>query len=211
MEKRVKFREYKYLVLSDLYRHTGAVGARRLLRPLLIGEGLKYQFWMRTCAFTVSRPWLRFLAYPVARLMLMRVTYKLGISIPYRTKIGPGFYIGHFGGIVVNHAAVIGRNCNISQGVTIGQANRGSREGTPTIGDNVYIGPGAKIVGAVRIGNNVAIGANCVVTADVPDNGVVVGVPGRVISTKGSEAYVNDTDYDQHLLKPRGRPAKNGD
>lgn len=196
----MNFREYKYLVLSDLYRHTGAVRATGLLRPLLIGEGLKYQFWMRTCAFTASRPLLRFLAFPFARLILMRATYKLGISIPSRTRIGPGFYIGHFGGIVVHHAAVIGRNCNISQGVTIGQANRGSRKGTPTIGDNVYIGPGAKIVGAVKIGNNVAVGANCVVTSDVPDNGVIVGVPGRVISTQGSDGYVNHTDYDQHLL-----------
>jgi serine O-acetyltransferase len=91
---------------------------------------------------------------------------------------------------------VIGDNCNISQGVTIGEANRGPRKGTPVIGNNVYIGPGAKIIGAVHIGNNVAVGANCVVTRDVPDGAVVVGVPGRVISYEGSKGYIIRTDYD---------------
>ena len=77
----------------------------------------------------------------------------------------------------------------------MGQASRGRRKGWPTIGDNVYIAPGAKIVGNVKIGNCVAIGANCVVTTDIPDNGVVVGVPGKVISFEGSQGYVNHTDY----------------
>jgi len=65
----------------------------------------------------------------------------------------------------------------------------------PEIGDNVYIGPGAKIIGNIKIGNNAAIGANCVVTKDVPENGVVVGVPGRVISFEGSAGYINKTNY----------------
>ena len=80
--------------------------------------------------------------------------------------------------------------------MTIGQGNRGPRKGYPVVGNNVYIGPGAKLVGSVRIGNNVAIGANCVVTKDVPDNAVVVGVPGRVISFAGVADYIERTDYD---------------
>jgi serine O-acetyltransferase len=128
--------------------------------------------------------------------MFMRYTYKFGISIPFETNIGAGFYIGHFGGIVVNEACVIGKNCNISHGVTLGAVNRGERQGCPTIGDNVYIGPGAKIVGNIRVGSHAAIGANCVVTKDVPDHGVVVGIPGRVISQDGSVGYVNRTDYE---------------
>jgi len=70
--------------------------------------------------------------------------------------------------------------------------NRGSKKGTPIIGDNVYIGPGAKIIGNVNIGNDVAIGANAVVTKDLPPFAVAVGVPARVISLKGSEGYVNN-------------------
>ena len=131
--------------------------------------------------------------------MLHKQTYKLGISIPASTEIDSGFYIGHFGGIVVNGKSVIGKNCNISQGVTLGQANRGKNKGYPTLGDNVYIGPGAKIVGAIKIGNNVAIGANCVVTKDIPDNSVVVGIPGKVISQDGATGYINMTDYENMI------------
>ena len=128
----------------------------------------------------------------------MKYTYKYGIEISPKTEIDTGFYIGHFGGIV-NSSAKIGKNCNISQGVTIGMANRGKNRGVATIGDNVYIGPGAKIIGAVKIGDNVAIGANCVVTKDIPDNGVVVGIPGKVISLKGSAGYIGNTNYNINL------------
>ena len=133
--------------------------------------------------------------FPLLWLILHHHEIKYGISISYKTQIGSGFYIGHFGGIIVNHNAVIGKNCNISHQVTLGVANRGVRKGYPVIGDNVYIGPGAKIIGNVNIGNNAAIGANCVVTKDVPENGVVVGVPGKVISMDGSTGYINRTDY----------------
>ena len=64
----------------------------------------------------------------------------------------------------------------------------------PTIGDNVYLGPGAKIFGKIQVGNNAAIGANCVVTRDVPDNGVAVGIPAKVISYEGSTGYINNTN-----------------
>ena len=196
----MNYSEYKYLILSDLYRITGNVRLAVLLRHVLFGEGYKYIFWMRTCCLMKANPLLKVLVYPIARLYLNHLTFKLGISIAPSTKIGSGFYIGHFGGIVVNGKSVIGKNCNISHGVTLGQANRGKNIGCPTLGDNVYIGPGAKIVGAVRIGSNVAIGANCVVTRDVPDNSVVVGVPGKVISYEGSAGYVNRTDYDDKII-----------
>ena len=188
--------EYRFLVYSDLYRITGTVAAGDLVREVLWGgDGFPYVFWMRTCAYLRSSRFLRYSLYPFARFMLNRLRYKLGISISPDTRIGSGFYIGHFGGIVVNDQSVIGNNCNISQGVTLGQVNRGKYKGYPQLGDNVYIGPGAKIVGAVKVGNNVAIGANCVVTRDVPDGSVVVGIPGRVISDEGSAGYVNRTDY----------------
>ena len=102
--------------------------------------------------------------------------------------------MGHFGGIVISQKATIGKNCNISHQVTIGRTNRGPQKGIPVIVNNVYIGPGAKVIGNIRIGNNVAIGANCVVTKDAPDNAVVVGVPGKIILFKGSFEYINNTD-----------------
>ena len=73
----------------------------------------------------------------------------------------------------------------------MGQANRGKHKGCPVIGNEVYIGPGAKIVGNVTIGNNVAIGANAVVTSDIPNNACVGGVPAKIISMNGAEGYVN--------------------
>lgn len=192
----MNFREYRYLVLSDLYRITGNTRRTTLLRYLFRGESFRYNFWLRTCGYTRSNALLKYTVHPLAWFMHGHLTYKLGISIPPGTRIGSGFYIGHFGGIVVSHKAVIGRNCNISQGVTIGRANRGRNKGYPVVGDNVYIGPGAVIAGNVRIGNNVAIGANCVVASDIPDDAVVAGVPGKVISQRGAAGYVNRTDYD---------------
>ena len=195
----MKYSEFKYLILSDLYRITGDIRFAVLLWHILLDESYKYVFWMRTCRYTRASPLLKYTIYPIAKFMLYHLTYKLGISISPLTEIGSGFYIGHFGGIVINEKSVIGKNCNISQGVTLGQANRGKNKGYPTLGDNIYIGPGAKIVGAVTIGNNVAIGANCVVTRDIPDNSVVVGIPGKVISQRGSTGYVERTDYEDKI------------
>lgn len=193
------FHHYRFLVLSDLYRITGNVRISTLVGKIIAGDLFRFTFWMRTCHYARSKRWLRYTLFPFAWVMHHHLTYRMGISIPHSTRIGSGFYIGHFGGIVVNHRAVIGRNCNISQGVTIGQANRGRNKGYPTLGDNVYIGPGAVIIGNVRVGNNVAIGANSVVTRDVPDDSVVAGVPARVLSQEGSAGYVNRTDYDHRI------------
>lgn len=187
------------MIYSDLYRITESVETKKLIYTIFRNSSFNYNFWMRTCSYTKSNKILKYSIYIFARFFLNRLIYKLGISIPPDTKIGSGFYIGHFGGIVVNGRSIIGKNCNISQGVTLGQANRGPNKGYPTLGDNIYIGPGAKIVGAVKIGNNVAIGANCVVTKDIPDNSVVVGIPGKIISQKGSQGYVNRTDYEKKL------------
>lgn len=96
---------------------------------------------------------------------------------------------------MVNSEAVIGKNCNINHGVTIGTTYGGKYPGTPKILDNVYLGPGSKIIGGITIGNSAAIGANCVVTESIPDNAVAVGIPGKVVSFKGSLNYIVNTDY----------------
>lgn len=195
----MRYCEYKYLILSDLYRIAGNTKLSTLINHILFEVSFKYVFWMRTCRYTSEHRYFKLFIYPLALQIFRRCIYKYGIDIHFKTEIGSGFYIGHFGGIVVSDLAKIGRNCNISQGVTIGKANRGKRMGYPTVGNNVYIGPGAKIVGAVNIGNNVAIGANCVVTHDIPDNAVVVGIPGRIISYGGAKGYVNKVDYEDKV------------
>lgn len=133
---------------------------------------LAWQFWWRILQFNPSLP-----VKIIAKLMYFKLSRKFGIQIPIKTQIGPGFYMGHGIGIVVNGTAKIGKNCNISQFTTIG-SNKGQ---AATIGDNVYIGPGVCIVEDVKIGNNVKIGAGTVVVHDVPDNATTVGNPNRII------------------------------
>ena len=102
-----------------------------------------------------------------------------GISVPASARIGDGFYIGHFGTIIVYPDTEMGDGCSIGQGVTIGTRGQGD-PGVPRFGDNVYIGAGAKVLGGVNVGDNVAIGANAVVVGDVDDDSVAVGIPARV-------------------------------
>lgn len=109
------------------------------------------------------------------------------------TKIGQGLYVGHAFNITVNPDAVIGKNCNIHKGVTIGQENRGKRKGTPTIGDHVWIGVNASIVGKIFIGDNVLIAPNSYVNFDVPSDSVVIGNPAKIIKNiKATEGYIKN-------------------
>lgn len=116
------------------------------------------------------------------------------IELYEKTEIGEGLYVGHPYCITINSKAVIGKNCNIHKGVTIGQENRGARKGTPIIGDNVWIGVNSTIVGKIVIGNDVLIAPNTFVNTDIPDHSVVFGNPcivkRRENATKG---YINRT------------------
>ena len=114
---------------------------------------------------------------------------KTGIQIPWQTKIGDGFRIVHFGHIVVNPNAIIGKNFNISQGVLIGNA-QGKMQGTPLIGDNVCINANATVIGNCRIGNDVLIAPGAFVNFDVPDNSIVIGNPGRIIPRDSSPTKI---------------------
>jgi serine O-acetyltransferase len=128
-----------------------------------------------------------------------------GISIPGACNIGPGLYIGHFGGIFVDSQARLGSNCNIAQGVTIGEGGRGELHGVPTLGDRVHVGANAVILGKIIIGNDAVIGPGAVVMNSVPPCGVAVGNPARVVGTSGSFDFVNyDGMENDPLRKPHG-------
>ena len=117
---------------------------------------------------------------------------KFGCEImPYAT-IGESFTLHHTPGIIIGHEVVIGNNCEVFQNVTIG-SNRKMRNGRymPIIGDNVSIGAGAVVVGAITIGNNVIIGANSYVSKDVPDNVMVVGSPAKIVKYFKNESTSN--------------------
>jgi serine O-acetyltransferase len=138
----------------------------------------------------------------VVRLRYKRLSILLGFTFP-RNAFGPGLSIAHYGSIVVNGNARIGRNCRIHSDVNIGETNGGA----PTIGDDAYIGPGAKIFGAITIGDGVAIGANAVVNRDVPSGVTIGGVPAKVISQRGSRDLIIDGCAAAGIDPPQGRRA----
>lgn len=189
------FKEYSYLISSSLFRYTRRKNLWSLLKLLVLGEGFKYIFWMRSCTYVVSNPILKLIFFLPCRMMLRHYQYRLGISISYKTKIGPGFFIAHYTGVFIHDDAVIGKDCNISQGVTIGKKNGGKYAGSPTLGDGVYLGPGSKIIGNIHLGDHVAVGANAVVTKDAHAHSILVGIPAEVIGNTGSISYINNTDY----------------
>lgn len=119
---------------------------------------------------------------------------KYGVDIGAKAQIGPGFIVRHVGGIAINSGATIGKDVEILQGVTIGYERRGKRQGNPQIGNCVWIGSNAAIVGKVRIGNNVLIAPGAFVNFDVPDNSIVIGNPGKVIlRTDAINGYIENT------------------
>jgi len=111
-------------------------------------------------------------------------------QISHGTRIGGGLYIPHTGGIVINPAAKIGERCYLAHNVTIGKVHAGEKAGVPEIGDDVFLGVGSVILGNIRIGNNVAIGANSVVVSDIPDNCFAAGAPAKVVSTTGAKTIL---------------------
>ena len=109
-----------------------------------------------------------------------RLATRLGFTIP-KNVFGPGLHIVHYGTIVVHPDARVGRNCRLHPSTSIGDYN-----GVPRLGDNVYIGPGAKIYGPVNLGDNVAVGANAVVNKSLGSNVTLGGVPARIVAEKGA-------------------------
>lgn len=150
--------------------------------------------------------WEILLLYPgVHALMVYRVAHRLwvwnvpfvpralsqlaravtGIEIHPGASIGHGLFIDHGMGVVIGETAVVGDNVTLFQGVTLGGTGKEKGKRHPTLGRNVVVGTGAKVLGNLTIGDNVRIGANAVVLRDVPPNAVVVGVPGRVVRHEG--------------------------
>jgi serine O-acetyltransferase len=147
----------------------------------------RYSRWVNLhCHVPGLRPLLKVFC-ALWRLGIEMIT---GIELPNRAEIGKGLFIPHAHGIIIHQDCLIGDYCNLSQDVSIGLAGRGENAGTPKIGHRVFIGPGAKVIGSITIGNDVAIGSNAVVTKDLPDHAVAVGIPAKIINYKGSEDFI---------------------
>ena len=119
--------------------------------------------------------------YLIARYLSEKAKRKTGIEIHPGAQIGKGLFIDHGTGVVIGETARIGDNVTMFHGVTLGGTGKEKGKRHPTIGNNVFIGSGAKLLGNINIGNNVKIGANAVVLKDVPSNVTVVGIPAKIV------------------------------
>ena len=139
--------------------------------------------------------------YFLARLISQRGVRRTGIEIHPGAQIGEGFFIDHGNGVIIGETTIIGNNVTLYQGVTLGGTGKEHGKRHPTIGDNVMISAGAKVLGSFTIGENSKIGAGSVVLSPVPPNSTVVGVPGRVVK-RGNQALPRETLDQVHLPDP---------
>lgn len=139
--------------------------------------------------------------YFLARWVSQRTARKTGIEIHPGAKIGRGLFIDHGHGVVIGETTIIGDNVTLYQGVTLGGTGKEKGKRHPTIGDNVMISAGAKVLGSFRVGENSKIGAGSVVVKEVPPNSTVVGIPGNIV--KRDNIRIPRTDMDHvHLPDP---------
>lgn len=138
--------------------------------------------------------------YFLARWVSQRAVRKTGIEIHPGAVIGNGFFIDHGNGVIIGETTIIGDNVTLFQGVTLGGTGKEQGKRHPTIGNNVMISAGAKVLGSFKVGDNSKIGAGSVVLQEVPPNSTVVGVPGRVV--KRNNISLPQESMDQNLPDP---------
>lgn len=167
---------------KDLFRYEGARchSLKTQIRYIIGTPGFQYSYCLRHAQNATSLITKFFWIFTLRMMM-----YFYGIQIPYKAEIGEGLKFGHWGTIVINPNARIGKNFSISHGCLVGNAI-GKRKGVPVIGDNVCMNANSVVVGGVIIGNNVLIAPNAFVNFDVPDNSIVIGNPGQIIKRESS-------------------------
>jgi serine O-acetyltransferase len=163
------------------------------------------------CCPGVHAIWFHRVAHPVwrarwhtlARFISHVGRFMTGVEIHPAAVLGPGLFIDHGMGVVIGETAEVGENVSILQGVTLGGTSTKREKRHPTLGDNVVVGAGAKIIGGFRIGKGSRIGAGSVVVREVPENSVVVGVPGRVTFRDGARSGIdlNQSDLPDPLAR----------
>lgn len=179
--------DFKYYIEQDKI----ALGIKKS-KPAIFGDEIwkfqllyrKYEYFRNCYLNTILLPYIYIL-----KILFEKKSIKLGYSIPINV-FGPGLSIAHYGTIVVNSNAKIGKNCRIQEGVTIGATN--GEKDAPCIGDNVFIGSGAKIIGNIKIANDIAIGAGSVVINNFEEKGITIaGIPAKKISNNSSRNNLN--------------------
>jgi serine O-acetyltransferase len=177
----------RYLELTPGWpRHSWLVRARVAITT----EPYWVLFWYRFGRWATIEcrvPGVQQLCLLLYHVMFRTLRLLTGISISRQCDAGPGLFFGHFGTLWINPGVRIGHHVAIAQGVTLGEAGEGAQWGVPEIGNHVFIGPNATVVGKLRIGNGCVIGANTLVVSDVPDGTTVLGVPARIVARGGNQ------------------------
>lgn len=184
---------------ADVYRYRAATSVGAFLSAWWREPGFRFTWYLRKVTYYSAHkrsPLL--LAYLYNRVLLNHYRFRYGFDISPQTRIGPGLFLGHFGGVVVSPFAEIGSNVNINQGSTIGATSRGANKGAPVLEDRVWVGAGSCIVGKVRIEHDSLIAPGAYINFDVQPSSLILGNPGKCVSQRGSEGYINNI-----LVAPR--------
>lgn len=171
--------------------------ARTSFEVLLLYPGLHAVIWHRLAHFLYRHR--RFL---LARIVSQWSRFWTGIEIHPGAKIGKGLFIDHGSGVVIGETTEIGDDCTIYQGATLGGTGKESGKRHPTLGDNVLVGSGARILGPFRVGSNARIASNAVVLEEVPDDATAVGVPARIVRIKGEKVNCAKNLDQVHVPNP---------
>lgn len=186
----ITWKETHQLIFEDLKRfgprRTGSV--KQGIYRIFISHSFRITFWYRIGYYCIhtSNPIAK-LVYPIVWAIHTHNQYLTGIQLPFSVVAKGGLLFPHFSGIIIHPQAQIGSLCTIHQCVTIGTERHKSLGGKVIIGDRCVLSTGAKIIGPLTIGNDVIVGANAVVTKDVVDGSVMVGIPARELNRNGKE------------------------
>ncbi len=165
---------------------------RHFIRDFIFQQRLRYIIYFRVAQNTKSKIIKIFCDYK-----LLRLSRKFGIEIKSETKIGKGFLMIHAYNITISPYAVIGENCTMLKGSTIGLVHKGKKKGAPTIGDKVYVGLNSTILGGIKVGDDVLIAPNTFVDVDVPSHSIVIGSPCKIISKNDATKNVLNKTWEE--------------
>lgn len=185
----------KEYIRYDLYRNLESCSKKEIIKAFFSRKStVGVLFYYRLCHYFAGlekKNMIQFLFHSFCYIRFRHLQEQCGIELNQRTEIGYGLRLPHKGGIIIHPGVKIGNNCEIMQGVTIGNNIMKSRDDVAVIGDEVLLCAGAKIIGKVKIGNTVIVGANAVVTHDVEDHIIVGGVPARPIGDCDDRFVIN--------------------